>query len=446
MSNYRIETDEARRWAGLFDGDELLLQLVVTDACRFDAESLAELLRGGPRRFAQLQAERDAATALAEKGAELCKQLEGERDEWKERADDMSTAANCAIDALVREGHTDHCAKRLAYGDGSCECGHGLEDAREYNRLMGRFTGLSATVREVVGEMRDEATYKESSYEMDGERILQMADRLEEAVGGGGTTAAEVELDNDNASNNPAPAPDEEDDDCNGIYKRNAEEAAKVARRKLGLGDNDCDGSDDDCIGENISITADHVRQAAEAMKPHLAENVRAEYIEGQRALQVLVADIGQRVEVVKLETSELAERMDRLERAAEWGHGWNLDNAPTDPPTTNRTCGTCGSWRGYNSVSYGHAWWCEVREIQTRRDETCGDWHQRDPEKTCRTCGEASPHSVGLVNCERNDDTFKENDTCYRWRPRQPEPEKTCGTRGDGGDAGPGGGGMTQR
>ena len=26
------------------------------------------------------------------------------------------------LDAIVRTGHTDHCARRLAWGDGECEC------------------------------------------------------------------------------------------------------------------------------------------------------------------------------------------------------------------------------------------------------------------------------------------------------------------------------------
>lgn len=27
------------------------------------------------------------------------------------------------IDSFIDDGHTDHCAKRLVWGDGACECG-----------------------------------------------------------------------------------------------------------------------------------------------------------------------------------------------------------------------------------------------------------------------------------------------------------------------------------
>lgn len=62
-----------------------------------------------------------------------------------EAAEIEQGAALDAIRAIVRLGHTDHCAKRLAWGDGECECG-----ASEPNRalhpatsaLLGTLAGL----------------------------------------------------------------------------------------------------------------------------------------------------------------------------------------------------------------------------------------------------------------------------------------------------------------
>ena len=34
---------------------------------------------------------------------------------------------NGALAALVKDGHTEHCAHRLAHGDGECECGEDLK-------------------------------------------------------------------------------------------------------------------------------------------------------------------------------------------------------------------------------------------------------------------------------------------------------------------------------
>ena len=80
--------------------------------------------------YATAEAEkcRDAADASR---AEL-ETVTGERDRLRlQPADpegvapvllDASRACQQAIDAIVRIGHTDHCARRLAWGDGECEC------------------------------------------------------------------------------------------------------------------------------------------------------------------------------------------------------------------------------------------------------------------------------------------------------------------------------------
>lgn len=48
--------------------------------------------------------------------------LDAETERLRRGRDDMGIAAEQAIDAIVRTGHTDHCARRLAWGDGECEC------------------------------------------------------------------------------------------------------------------------------------------------------------------------------------------------------------------------------------------------------------------------------------------------------------------------------------
>jgi len=40
----------------------------------------------------------------------------------RERLEDTEIAGSQAIGAIVRMGHTEHCAKRLAWGDGECTC------------------------------------------------------------------------------------------------------------------------------------------------------------------------------------------------------------------------------------------------------------------------------------------------------------------------------------
>jgi NMD protein affecting ribosome stability and mRNA decay len=50
----------------------------------------------------------------------------GEKPEWK---DDLckdcyeeNTKEQTVIDDLIAKGHTEHCAKRITWGDGECEC------------------------------------------------------------------------------------------------------------------------------------------------------------------------------------------------------------------------------------------------------------------------------------------------------------------------------------
>ncbi len=46
---------------------------------------------------------------------ELCDACEAEQDEAIE-----------IYDKSVKEGHSHHCASRIAFGDGECECGKGV--------------------------------------------------------------------------------------------------------------------------------------------------------------------------------------------------------------------------------------------------------------------------------------------------------------------------------
>ena len=45
------------------------------------------------------------------------------RSRIEEEADDLRIARDQAVAAIVRLGHSEHCACRLAWGDGECECG-----------------------------------------------------------------------------------------------------------------------------------------------------------------------------------------------------------------------------------------------------------------------------------------------------------------------------------
>ena len=77
-----------------------------------------------------------AALSRWQKERERARRMAAYAREWRRKAydlteklhyqgellDDANTGTMMAIEAIERLGHTSHCARRLAWGDGECEC------------------------------------------------------------------------------------------------------------------------------------------------------------------------------------------------------------------------------------------------------------------------------------------------------------------------------------
>lgn len=113
------------------------------DADEFKAErdELRRKIDGAVRCLVGLDIEGDAAISVSMARLQLTGELEAFEDDWPtapyredgeggvwisnedfELARDGFLAGGQALDAVVRLGHTRHCAKRQAWGDGQCEC------------------------------------------------------------------------------------------------------------------------------------------------------------------------------------------------------------------------------------------------------------------------------------------------------------------------------------
>lgn len=97
------------------------------DSCaRFFAHTpwveIADYMGGAIALAVEVDELADARRVLAVEGAQALLKLVRERDQLEERLDQMCDARDGAIRAIERMGHTAHCARRLAWGDGACEC------------------------------------------------------------------------------------------------------------------------------------------------------------------------------------------------------------------------------------------------------------------------------------------------------------------------------------
>lgn len=92
-----------------------------------DLGTVQDLLKGLGALEARIKAALDVVSPSASSGKE--DELYADRSigvTWRTAYADASTAAALALEAVVRHGHTHHCASRQAYGDGECECGTGI--------------------------------------------------------------------------------------------------------------------------------------------------------------------------------------------------------------------------------------------------------------------------------------------------------------------------------
>jgi len=102
--------------------------------------------------------------------------LVAKKHELQEALEIEVDAKTGAMNALVREGHTEHCAARLAWGDGACECGEHERRAKVQEEAK-VWEQATESVAEVSDALADELTALRKRFDEQAKEIERLRKR-----------------------------------------------------------------------------------------------------------------------------------------------------------------------------------------------------------------------------------------------------------------------------